>query len=207
METGTGQHLQVLKHGLSLEEKARERAQASSSQRPDFKAHCQLPHTREYRKALLKLGKEPLLPTPKILLTRTPRTNTCLIVTPCQGYSSLPCGPCSLVRIPSASESIPLPISKSTPIPARDRGRCKTPGVRERCLAGRAIQCLAHLIAAGMEEGCVCWPHVREHWPALRTNSQSRVPDVPVPQPLQGKILVATSFTSGRYPSGWGHPE
>lgn len=108
------------------------RAQVPSSQHPDFKAHCQLPYTRE--------DKE-LLPTPTILLARAPTTNKKLglIVTPCQDYSSLPCGP-RKVRIPSASESIPLPINKSTPIPARDRGRCKTPGVRERCLAGGAIQ-------------------------------------------------------------------
>lgn len=46
-----------------------------SSQHPDFKAHCQLSCTRENRKILLKLGKELLLPTSKIPLTRTLRTN------------------------------------------------------------------------------------------------------------------------------------
>lgn len=61
------------------------------------------------------------------------------------------CSP-AWVLLPSASRD-PYPSVKAPPVPAGDRGCRETPRVRERRLAGGPIQRLAHLIAAGMEEG------------------------------------------------------
>ena len=115
---------------------------------------------------------------------------------------------CSLTwtPLPSASRD-PYPSVKTPPIPAGDRGRRETPRVWERRLAGGPVQCLAHLIAAGMEEGRVLRAHVGEPRPALGPRGQSRVSDVPVPLPLQGKVLVAAAFTGRGDTGGWGHPQ
>lgn len=51
------------------------------------------------------------------------------------------------------------------------------------------------------------WAHVGEHRPALGPHSQARVPDVPVPQPLQSKILVAAALTSWGDTGGRRHPQ
>lgn len=110
------------------------------------------------------------------------------------------------ISSPSALRD-PYPSVKAPPIPARDRGRRETPRVWEWRLAGGPVQRLAHLIAAGMEEGWVWRAHGREHRPALGPRGQSRVPDVPVPQPLQSQVLVATAFTSRGDTGGWRHPQ
>lgn len=79
--------------------------------------------------------------------------------------------------------------------------------MREGSLAGGPVQRLAHLIAAGVQEGRVLRAHVGQYRPALGPRGQSRVPDVPVPQPLQGKVLVAAALASWRDTGGWGHPQ
>ena len=58
-----------------------------------------------------------------------------------------------------------------------------------------------------MEEGRVLRAHVGEHRPPLGPGGQSRVADVPVPQPLQGKVLMAAALASRGKTGGRGHPQ